>query len=34
MMGKEILLKANINDMCTLLDLKANIDDINSVVQI
>jgi hypothetical protein len=29
-LGKEILLKASIKDMWTLLDVKANINDVNS----
>ena len=31
--GKEILLKANIKDICTLLDIKANIDDVNHALE-
>lgn len=27
--GKDMLLKANIKDICTLLDMKSNIDDVN-----
>ena len=32
-LGKEILLKANIKDICTLLDIKANIDDVNHALE-
>jgi hypothetical protein len=31
--GKEVLLKANIKDICTLLDIKANIDDVNHALE-
>jgi hypothetical protein len=30
--NKELLLKANIKDVCTLIDMKANIDDVNNVM--
>lgn len=32
-LGKDILLKANIKDICTLLDIKANIDDVNHALE-
>jgi hypothetical protein len=32
-LGKEVLLKANIKDICTLLDIKANIDDVNHALE-
>ena len=32
-LGKEVLLKANIKDICTLLDIKANIDDVTHALE-
>lgn len=32
-LGKDVLLKASIKDICTLLDIKANIDDVNHALE-